>query len=402
MRRSLPLPAATFALALALAPVAAGATQSAAASPVSPARTAAGARVAGQGGAADAGATSRAPGREQAGGRKVIIDADMGELNDDAIAMFMLAREPGVNLLGVTTVSGNTWVEEGTAYALRQLEMIGRQDVPVVAGSGEPLFRWRRERFQGEDALYGKAPYTGAFDHARPPSYRRLAKPPYGGYPKASPRAGAAADFIVDQVKRNPGQITICAIGPATNLALAVRTHPEIVPLVKEVIYMGGAFDSPGNVSPAAEFNWWFDPESAKIAVRTPFRRQTIVPNDVAEKISYTKAQYDRIVAGRETPIKKMFKDLQGPEFAKDPHHSTFVWDAITSAIFLDPGMVRRAEERYVDVDATDGPDYGRALGYGKGDFSRPRNPAGTVQARIVFDLDKARFWDLYVTRLTR
>ena len=384
MRRSLPMPAATVALALALAPVAACAAQSAAAQSASPA------------------SSTSYTGHQNAGGRKVIIDADMGELNDDAIAMFMLAREPGVDLLGVTTVSGNTWVEEGTAYALRQLELIGRQDVPVVAGSGEPLFRWRQDRLRGEDALYGKAPYTGAFDHARPPSYRRLAKPPYGGYPRTAPRAGAAADFIVDQVRRNPGQVTIFAIGPATNLALAVRTHPEIVPLVKEVIYMGGAFDSPGNVSPAAEFNWWFDPESAKIAVRTPFRKQTIVPNDVAEKIGYTKAQYDRIVAGRQTPIKKMFKDLQGPEFAKDPAHSTFIWDAITSAIFLDPGMVRRAEERYVDVDAAEGPDYGRALGYGQGDFGKPRNPAGTVRARIVFDLDRDRFWDLYVSRLTR
>ncbi|MEV0582321.1 nucleoside hydrolase [Nonomuraea sp. NPDC050310] len=340
-------------------------------------------------------ATPAANATETVAAKKVIIDADMGELNDDAVTLFMLAARKDVDLLGVTTVAGNTWAEEGTAYTLRQLELIGRKNVPVVQGAVEPLMPGRLAALKGEDHLYGKAPWTGAFEHPRPASYRQLAKEPYGGYPKTAPTPGAAAEWIAAQVKRNPGQVTIFAIGPATNLALAVRTHPEIVPLVKEVVYMGGAFDVPGNVTPGAEFNWWFDPESAKIAVRTPFRKQTIVPNDVALKVRFTRKEYDRIVAGRETPIKKMFKVLQKGE-------ETLVWDAIAAAVWLDPSLVTRSEERYVDVDAGMGPNYGRSLGYNLGEFDRPDNPAGTQKATIVFGVDTKRFWDLYVRLLTQ
>ncbi|MEU8888083.1 nucleoside hydrolase [Streptomyces sp. NPDC048442] len=338
------------------------------------------------------------PSVPQAGtGRKVILDADMGELNDDAVTMFMLAKAKNVDFLGVTVVSGNTWVEEGTAYSLRQLELIGRSDIPVVAGAGEPLMPGRQERLSAESTLYGKPSWAGAFDSQRPPSYDKLAKPPYGGYPKTRPKKDtAAADFIVEQVKRYPRQVTVFADGPATNLALAVRTHPEIVPLIKEVIYMGGAFDKPGNVNPAAEFNWWFDPESARISVRTPFRKQTIVPDDAAQHVVYGKKQYEAIVAGKQTPIKKIFKDLQGPEFAKDPNTTHLLWDAITAAVFLDPAVAKRTDVRYVDVNANFGEDYGRSLGYGLDDFDAPNNPKGTRKAGIVLDVDAKRFWDLY------
>ncbi|MFI0976905.1 nucleoside hydrolase [Streptomyces sp. NPDC021093] len=331
-------------------------------------------------------------------GRKVVLDVDMGELNDDAATMFMLAKAKNVDVLGVTVVSGNTWVEEGTAYSLRQLELIGRTDIPVVMGAGEPLMPGRQERLGAEHALYGNPSYGGAFDSKRPPAYDKLAKPPYGGYPRTRPKKDtAAADFIVEQVKRYPNQVTVFADGPATNLALAVRTHPEIVPLIKEVIYMGGAFDKPGNTTPAAEFNWWFDPESARISLRTPFRKQTIVPDDAAQHVVYGKKEYDRIVAGKETPIKKIFKDLQGPEFAKNPKATFLLWDAITAAVFLDPAVAKRTDVRYVDVNADFGADYGRSLGYKLGEFDAPNNPKGTRKAGIVLDVDAERFWDLYV-----
>jgi len=333
------------------------------------------------------------PTKKATGATKVIVDSDMGELNDDAVALFMLANA-GVDVLGVTTVAGNTWAEEGTAYGLRQLELVHRTDIPVVQGAGEPLNAARQRQLVAERKLYGKVGYVGAFDRKRPSSYLDLAEEPYGGYPKTKPRKGVAADFIVDQVKRYPHQVTIFALGPAANLALAAKTHPEIVPLVKEVVYMGGAFDTPGNTSIAAEFNWWFDPEAAKLAVRTPFPKQTIVPLDVCETVLYTKKQYDRIVAGRQTPIKKMFKDLHGPDFAKDPDHESYVWDALTAAIYLRPDLATKVEKRYVDVDAAQGPNYGRSLGW-KTDAKGA--PIGTREADILLEIDQERFWDLYV-----
>ena len=337
---------------------------------------------------------------------KVILDTDMGELNDDAYALFMLANSPQVELLGVTVVPGNTWIEEGLAYSLRHLEMIGRTDVPVVRGIAEPIMGLRHLRLDAEEKLFGKVMYLGAYARPKPQSMLRLAQAPYGGYARTQPQPGDAVDFLVAQLKRHPHQVTILAIGPATNIALAVRKHPEIVPLVKRVIYMGGAFDVPGNTSPAAEFNWWFDPEAARIALRTPFAEQIVVPLDICEKVFYTRAEYERIAAAPETPIVKMFRDLQGPEFAKQPDRTSFAWDSLAAAILIRPELAVKMEERYVDVDAIFGPDYGRSLSYRaseRADLTRPGDfPQGTRKARILFDIHRKGFWDLFVELMTR
>lgn len=344
--------------------------------------------------------------RAQEAPEKVIIDTDMGQLNDDAVVLFMLANSDNVDILGLTIVAGNTWVEEGTAFALRQLEIIDRTDIPVLMGSGEPLMGSRQARLPAEERLYGNSEYLGAYSRPRPSSYLHLQREPYGGYPKTRPSSENAIDFIVRQVKEHPNQVTIFAIGPATNIALAVRQDPEIVPLVKRIIYMGGAIDIPGNTTPAAEFNWWFDPEAARIALRSPFREQIVVPNDIAERVYFTKAQYDRIVSVQETPLTKMYKDLMGPRFRANPDRKSFVWDSLTAGIFLQPKIVRRMEERYIDIDTNMGPNYGRSIGYPESrrrSFEQPENfPAGTQKVKILFDIDRDAFWDLYVERLTR
>lgn len=336
----------------------------------------------------------------------VIIDADMGQLNDDAVVLFMLAKSEQVEVLGVTLVAGNTWVAEGAAAGLRQLEIIGRTDIPILLGSDEPLMGNRQASLKAEETLYGNSEYLGAFSRPKPSSYLNVGREPYGGYPTTKPSPENAIDFIVRQVKAHPHEVTLFAIGPATNIALAVKKNPEIVPLVKRIIYMGGAIDVPGNTTPAAEFNWWFDPEAAKIALRTPFPEQIVVPNDVAERVYFTKAQYDRIVAAPETPVTKMCRDLWGPRFAANPDRKTFAWDSITAAIFLDPGIVTRMEERFIDIDTNLGPNYGRSIGYHESrrrSMEEPQNfPSGTQKVKIVFDIDRDAFWDLYIERLTR
>lgn len=333
-------------------------------------------------------------------GGKVILDVDMGQLNDDAIALFMLTQSSDkVDVLGVTTVAGNTWAEEGTQYSLRQLQLIGREDIPVYGGAMQPLMGDRKQTLEAEEALYGNSEYLGSLARDRPASYKELAEAPYGGYADIAPAEGEAVNFIADQVRENPGEVTIFALGPATNIAMFVTMYPELVPQVKEVIYMGGAIDIPGNTTPAAEFNWWYDPESVHIALRAPFPKQTVVPNDVAESIYYTKEEYDRIIGGADTPITQMFKDLQGERW-EDPDATSFVWDAMTAAIFLDRSIATDVEARHIDVDTVFGPDYGRSLGYHD---SRRRDNAkeegfgvGTQKVDIVFDLDHEKFWDLY------
>lgn len=328
---------------------------------------------------------------------KVIFDTDFGQLNDDSQALFQLLQA-GVNVLGVTTVSGNTWSAEGAAYALRQLELEGRSNIPVYQGSADPLFGSRMGQLPTESAMFGEdISYAGAWSHPQPASYQQLAEAPYGGYAKTPKADGNAVDFIVDTVKRYPHEVTLFALGPATNIALAVKKNPEIVPLVKQVIYMGGAFDVPGNQGPAAEFNVWFDPEAARIAFTTPFPDQLVVPLDVTDTVWYSKAEYDRIVAGDNTPIKQEFKDLQGPDFTKDANHRTHIWDALTAAIFLHPELVTASTVRRVSVDTTYGPDYGRTLG-----FDPAHAPAGTQPVRIVQRIDVPKFYDVFVGLLTK
>lgn len=342
-----------------------------------------------------------APARYAAAQERVIVDADMGVLNDDAVALFMLLNSPNVQVLGVTIVPGNTWSENGTAYALRQLELIGRTDVPVFMGVREPLMGDRTPWLEAEERLWGRSEYLGAFARPRPASYTALEREPAIGYPASKPAGEHAVDFIVRAVKAHPNEVTLFALGPPTNIALAIRKNPEIVPLVKRVVYMGGAVDVPGNATPAAEFNWWFDPEATRIALRAPFREQIVVPLDIAERVYYTKAEYDRIVSGPETPITKLYRQLHGPRFEKDPASRSFVWDALTTAIFLQPAIATKLHDRYIDIDVVYGPNYGRSIGYQEArrrSFANPGEfPAGTQKVKVLFDIDRQAFWNLYV-----
>lgn len=338
----------------------------------------------------------------------VIVDADMGELSDDASAMLMLINSPKVNVLGVTINAGSIWSEEGTAYALKQLEKISRTDIPVVQGAVEPLMGSRQSVLGAEQELYGNYGFLGSYNRPRPSSYLSLGENqvPYGGYPTTKPLDMTASDFIVKQVKQNPNEVTIFVLGPATNLALAVKTHPEIVPLVKQVIYSGGAIDVPGNTTPTAEYNWWYDPHAIKIALKTPFKKQIVLPLDVTTQFKIDKKTFDKLVSKPETPVTKMYKDLWGPRFVKDANYKNNVFDAFAAAVFLNPEIVTKKADRYIDIDITNGPSYGKALGYGERVNRNLNNPedfaAGTQRIEVIFQVDEKAFWDVYIDNITR
>lgn len=337
--------------------------------------------------------------------QKVIIDADMGQMNDDAVAMILAANSGTVDILGITIVAGNTWVEEGTAYALRQLELFGFEDIPVMMGAGEPLMGSRQDYLSAFETIYGNSEYLGSYSRQRPESILNIEEEPYGGYAQLQPSSEHAVDFIVRQVLENPNEVTLFVLGPPTNIALAVRKNPEIVPLIKRVIYMGGAIDIPGNTTPAAEFNWWYDPEATKISLRTPFNEQLIVPNDIAERVFFTKAQHDRIISAEDTPVTELYKVNAVPYWQENPDARSFVWDAIVAAVFLKPEIATQIEERYIDIDTNSGINYGRSIGFHE---SRRRSfsdgtgfPAGTQKVKILFDIDREAFWDLYIELFT-
>jgi len=349
---------------------------------------------------------------------KVIFDEDFGQLNDGPMALAMLLQSGEVDVLGVTTVAGGYWVESETAYALRLLEILDRTDIPVYQGAGIPLMGERKSWIDASQRLWGKPTYLGAWERGpRPDSYMELNAEPYGGYPKKKPELGTAVDFIVETVKKYPNEVTIMAIGPMTNVALAIRRNPEIIPLIKQVVYMGGAFDRPGNVTQAAEFNWWFDPESAKITLNTPFKKQIIVPLDVTNtpEAIFRQEHFEEIISGPDTPLVQMYRDIYGARFAANddsekPPYSRFVYDALAAAILLRPELVEHIEERYVDIDVSYGLNYGRSVGFDlktvpwdNTDPENPENfPVGTQKASILFDIDGKGFWDLFIELMTR
>ena len=324
---------------------------------------------------------------------KVLLDTDMVEAFDDGVAMIMLANAPGIDLVGVTTLTGNSWASAGVAYAIRQLEIEGRTDIPVAMGFEYPLRPHRHAGIATERKLFGWGhdDWMGSFGVEKPESWAAEYKRLYGGTPSMTPDKRHAVDFIIDTVRANPGEITIAAIGPCTNLAVAVLKAPDIVPLIKRVIYMGGAFYQQGNVTPTAEYNWWFDPEAAKIALRTPFKEQIIVGLEVCEKVIFRKAHYDRLVQtlGKSGQLKILRSTFPAQQFEKDPNFTFFIWDVIVSAIIIDPSLVTEEITAFVDINDQYGLSYGQSMAYPQ------KGPEGSLQARIILDVDQDRLWDM-------
>ena len=324
---------------------------------------------------------------------KVLLDTDMVEAFDDGFAMVMLANAPGIELVGVTTVTGNSWVQEGTAWAIRQLEIEGRTDVPVAIGLEYPLRPNRHSNFEMERKANGMGhdAWLGSFGYPKPKSWQAVYKKHYGKEPVMQPIATHAVNFIIDTVRANPGQITIAAIGPCGNLAMALRQAPDIAPLIKRIVYMGGSFFKPGNVTPAAEFNWWFDPEAARITIRAPFKVQIILGLDVCEKVIFRKEHYDRLLAmlGTGAQAKILRSTFVGKSFEQNPSFTHFVWDVLVAAIIIDPSLVTQEITCHVDINDSWGLSYGQSLAYPK------TGPEGSQKARIITEIDQKRFWDL-------
>lgn len=337
---------------------------------------------------------------------KVIVDTDFGTMNDDgqllAIAAQLHARGQ-LQLLGVTVVAGNQWLRQETAEALKAVERLGiEQEVGVYAGANRPLSHDLATILEERRLHPGGEDYLGAWSKREPLSDSDLSAPPDGWATHTRVRSQNAADFLAAMVRRYPGEVTILAIGPLTNIALTARRHPDIVPLVKKVIYMGGAFEVNGNTSKTAEFNWWFDPQAAREVLRLPLRH-VIVPLDVTDTVKLDKQVYDRVVHGaaQDGIVARLFKHYNGygydgkNGFETNPAYSTDIWDTLTLAYLIDPGYATRTVERWVDVQTAAGPDNGRSRACAS---ARP----GLQRATIVERFDNRRFFEFYVDGLTR
>ena len=202
---------------------------------------------------------------------RIILDCDPGI--DDALAIAFAHGHPGIDLVGITTVAGNVGLAKTTANALAVCEFIGAAGTPVTAGCAGPLLRPALDARQ----VHGASGLGGA---TLPP-------------PAASPAAGHAVEYIIDTVSATPGEITLVATGPLTNIALAVRREPRLADWVREFVIMGGSAGR-GNVTPAAEYNIWADPEAAAAAFRAGWT-VTMLGLDVTLRTGATPAVLQRM-----------------------------------------------------------------------------------------------------------
>ncbi|MGD1107493.1 MAG: nucleoside hydrolase [Terracidiphilus sp.] len=340
--------------------------------------------------------------------RLVLVDQDgAGPGGSDQMAMLALLQAPDVQVLGITMVTGDAWRDEETLHTLRMLELTGHADVPVVRGAVFPLVRTQEET-RLEEAIDGKVTYLGAWgripamtgDAAAAAAGAKFE--PHGPYeippmpegqPTTKPLDEDAAQFLIREVRAHPHEVTIYAAGPLTNIALAVSIDPEFAALTKGIVVMGGSLNphtnDPESADPRHEFNFWFDPEAAHIVLHAGWPRIDVTTVDISVKASFTQEMLDAI-AKSQAPAARYI--------AAWSQRRTLMWDELEACAWIDPSIITKGVDVYMDVDLSHGPSYGDTLAW-----PEPMKPA--IGVRIVhaqLDLDLPRFQKEFVDLMTR
>jgi len=324
----------------------------------------------------------------------VIVDTDSGLFGDDGAALVMLLRSPEqVTVAGVTVVPGNVWAPQGAEYMLHILDLLRRPEVQVFTGAETPLANsvaMARE----EERRWGKMEYIGAF--AQDPN---AVIPAVGAkLTGRKPHHNAAVQFLISEIERRPGEVTILAIGPMTNVALALRLKPAIETKIKQIVFMGGNIKAPGNSSPWAEFNFWFDPEAARMVLRSRIPKKVMFALDVCNTAPIRKAEFDQI-ASAHTPIADLFREDLGnryPGFLKHPDGVAYMWDSLAAAYLIDPSFVTKWETEHLDVQSAWDRFYGATI-----PLARGVAPDATPVS-VATELNFQRVFAIYKDRLTR
>ena len=340
---------------------------------------------------------------------RVIIDTDPGV--DDALALLLALRSPELKIEAITPVAGNVPLSLTLPNALRMVEIAGRTDIPVAPGAKGPLFR----RLVSAAYVHGENGLGGAVFPE----------------PKLKPVDLPATEMIRQVVRKYPHEVTLITIGPMTNVAAALNADPELASLVKALVMMGGSL-SGGNITPAAEFNVYVDPEAARIVFQSGIPI-TMVGLDVTRKTSLTD-EHQRMLQANPDPVSQAAAKIarnaidhtRAQGFTVGPN----MHDSLAIAAFLDPSILKW-REYYVDVETAGELTAGETLGYSpfSGDLQRKpemekqaaaemriRGSAPTLSgtrtspvirekyvpnSRAAVEVDSARFFDLLIGRLS-
>src|SRR3989475_2849313 len=279
-------------------------------------------------------ANSPVAGQNQIAGRgpfRVVIDTDPGV--DDALALLLAMRSPELKIEAITPVAGNVPLELSLPNALRMVEIAGRTDIPVAAGAKTPLLRRlvTAAYAHGENGLGGTV-----FPE-----------------PKIKPIAEPAAKFISQIVRKYPGEVTLITIGPLTNIATALTADAELAGMIKSLVMMGGSL-SGGNITPAAEFNVYVDPEAARIVFQSGIPI-TMVGLDVTRKTSLTD-EHVRILEAGQNPVSQAAAKIARNAINHNREQGFLVGpnmhDSLAVAGFLGPSPLK-FQDFYGDVATT-------------------------------------------------
>ncbi|MDJ0773292.1 MAG: nucleoside hydrolase [Mastigocoleus sp. MO_167.B18] len=263
--------------------------------------------------------------------RKFLIDTDTA--SDDAVALIMAHQWSNIDVVAVTVVNGNVSVEQGTKNALYTLEVCNAS-TPVYVGCGKPMLRQHAyaDWFHGSDGM-GNMHYPE---------------------PNIKPQSEHAVDKIIDTIRKYPNEITLVTLGPLTNIAVALLRAPEIAPLVKRCVIMGGAANTVGNVTPAAEYNIWVDPEAAKIVFHSGMNM---------EMVGWELSRHDAALSAPEIEKINQFGNNKA-SLAIDSNRTAIeasiniqgasgltLADPVAMIVALDPEIVTHQGKYFVDVE---------------------------------------------------
>jgi inosine-uridine nucleoside N-ribohydrolase len=244
--------------------------------------------------------------------RKIIIDTDPG--HDDALAIMLACKSPELEILAVTTVAGNSTIQNTTRNARFILDFLGRQDIAVFSGASKPL---KRQLVQA--VVHGQS----GLDGADPKNKAKL--------------TGDAVSQMLKIVGDNPGQVTIVGLGPLTNIAKAIKADPKTMGQVKDLVIMGGAVGTPGNKNRVAEFNFYVDPEAADIVMKFDVPKTMVPVGPCSNVLMFQKD----LKAIKNKKLRELLEAMFKPFIAnlkKDAGvDGAQVWDALTVFYMLQP-----------------------------------------------------------------
>lgn len=341
--------------------------------------------------------------------RKVFIDQDAaGPAGTDLFSTLALLQSPDVDVLGIAVTSGDVWMKAGVRNMLRMIELTGHGSVPVAPGGEFPLIN-TRELTAAWEEQFGEFVYKGAWNAARwhEPN---VVPPSTAGEPTIKPVAMHGANLLIQTIRRHPNEVTLWVGGPFTTVALALRIDLGIAALAKELVLMGAGFnvDRGGNhrINGRREFNWWWDPEATRIAMSAPWKKITITPVDISVKTTLSDEVKERIARSKSPTAQYITKFAPR---GTGGGGGGFMWDEIAAIAFLDPTIITRQQQLYVNIDIDHGAGYGQTI-FVEPEMEAPggqpprqrKMPGWWRIATVQWDLDLRRFYDSFVALMSR